>query len=102
MVNRVSVIFCSFYRAVYEAADKDINYYVIYLDFSKAFDRVSHQRLLMKIKVRGIDCKVYNWMNAWLKGKNQRVQINGLKSNCGKVISGVPHWSVLGPLLFII
>ena len=38
----------SFYREVFEAADKDKNYDVVYLDFSKEFDRISHQRLLKK------------------------------------------------------
>ena len=54
----------SFYRAIYETADKDINYDVIYLDFIKAFDRVPHQRLLMKIKAQGIDGRIYNCIKA--------------------------------------
>ena len=54
--------FLSFYWAVYEAADKDINYDVIYLDFSKAFDEVPHHKLLMKIKANGIDGRIYIWI----------------------------------------
>ena len=49
----------TFYRKVYEAADKDENYDVIYLDFSKAFDKVPHQRLLHKVRAHGIGGKVY-------------------------------------------
>ena len=50
----------SLYRAVYETSDKDINYDVIYPDFSKTFDRKHHQGLLMKIKAQKMVGNVYN------------------------------------------
>ncbi len=44
----------SFYNKVFETIDRDDNYDVVYLDFSKAFDKVPHQRLLNKVEANGI------------------------------------------------
>ena len=57
---------------------------------------------LKKVKAHGIDDKVYNQIKAWLRGSEQRIQINGKISNCGAVNSGVHQGSILGPLIFII
>ena len=70
----------------------------VYLDFQKAFDKVPHQRLLLKLKAHN----VINWIEKWLTHRRQRVTVDGEISNWKSVLSGVPQGSVLGPILCLI
>ena len=72
------------------------------LDFQKAFDKVPHGRLLLKVKVIGIGSLVANWIESWLSDRKQRVVINGKCSDWSEVSSGVPQGSVLVPRVFVI
>ena len=75
---------------------------MIILDFSKAFDRVPHQRLLKKACHYGIRGHTLQWITSFLHGRTQRVLVHGQSFDEVPVVSGVPQGSVLRPLLFLI
>ncbi len=72
---------------------------LIYLDFSKAFDPVNHRLLLHKL--RGY-CIVISWVECFLSRRTFQVNVNGTLSQMAEAISGVPQFSVIGPILFVI
>ena len=76
--------------------------YMVYLDFVKAFDKVDHGVLLHKIKTLGITGKLGVCLYHFLTHRTYFVILQGCISHVSPVLSGVPHSTVLGPLLFII
>ena len=74
----------------------------IILDFSKAFDKVPHQRLLMKLAHYGIQGILLDWVKDFLSNRSQIVILNNASSEPTEVLSGVPQGSVLDPLLFLL
>ena len=75
---------------------------VIFCDISKVFDRVWHRGLLQKLESIGIRGSLLDWVQNYLSGRKQRVVINNASSDWGFIKAGVPQWSILGPLYFII
>ena len=74
----------------------------VFLDISKAFDKVWHEGVIHKLKCNGITSNLLTFFDNYLKDRHQRVVLNGTESKWMKVNAGVPQWSVLGPLLFLV
>jgi hypothetical protein len=84
-----------------ESMDNGDRIDAIVIDFSKAFDLVPYDRLLMKITISGVDSRVVAWVREFLLGRTQRFRIGGHLSEEVRLTSGVPQGNVLGPLLFL-
>lgn len=85
-------------------ANMDNNYQTdcVFLDYSKAFDRVAHCRLISKLSALKLDSRTLSWLRNFLSNRQQYTTVNNLSSSLSDVSSGVPQGSVLAPLLFLI
>ena len=75
---------------------------VLYLDFAKAFDKVDHERLMVKLAAAGIKGKLWAWIRDWLANRHQRVIVKGEASEWLPVDSGVPQGTVLAGPFFTV
>ena len=89
-------------HSLYSGLDNGYDMCMIFLDVSKAFDKVYHQGLLFKLEQIGVSGNLLRWFESYLINRSCRVLLNGTTSRWLSTNAGVPQGSILGPLLFLI
>jgi hypothetical protein len=82
--------------------DKSSILRIVFLDLSKAFDRIDHNILVPKLLALGVRLSLIPWICSYLSNRRQSVKIDNFQSDWGINNAGVPQGTKLGPILFII
>ena len=85
---------------IVEALENHEHVMVLYLDLAKAFDTVDHKILLNKLSHYGIRGKALSWFGNYPNERQQFVKYSNVQSQSESTTCGVPHGSIMGPLLF--
>ena len=101
------MIFCvnqllSITHEIYQSFDDNLEVRAVFLEISKAFDKVWHKGLIFKLKQNGISDNIFNIVSDFRSFRKQRVVLNGQPSPWISIETSVPQGSILGPLLFLI
>ena len=97
-VNQLTYLYNTFCQAL--DVGKEVR--IVFCDISKAFDRVWHAGLLLKLEAAGVTGEVLTWFKSYLSYRKQRVVLPGAVSDWLFLNAGVPQGSILGPLLFLL
>ena len=100
----VAQLVVSITHGIYSAFDYNpsLGFWGVFLDISKAFDKVWHEGLLLKLKEHGLSGQLLSLIENFLSDRQQRVLLNGQFSEWKDISAGVPQGSVLDPLFFLI
>ena len=99
-INQLLSVTHKIYSAFEEIPSRETR--AVFLDLSKAFDRVWHKGLLYKLECCGIGGGLLSLIRDYLANRKQRVVLNGKNSQWASISAGVPQGSVLGPLFFLV
>jgi len=97
-VNQLTFII----HRITQALDQREDACLVFLDISKAFDRVWHSGLIFKLRRLGLSPIVLDWFSSYLGDRLQQVVVEGVTSEAVSIKAGVPQGSILGPLSFLI
>ena len=101
MDSSINQLFCITHD-IYQSFDDGLETRAVFLDISKAFNKIWHEGLLYKLKHNGISGNLLNVITGFLRLRKQRVVLNGQHSVWVKIEVGVPQGSIQGPLFFLI
>jgi hypothetical protein len=97
MCQLVSIV-----NKIYRALEDGKEISMVFLDISKAFDKVWHRGLMHKLAANGIEGNLFKWIENYLSDREIRVVLNGQGAPWVRTTAGVPQGSILGPLLFLV